>query len=250
MSGPAASEFLIQRSHAGRLDEVLSPVLESGLSFPVVHLSKAVGGRLPDPVGRAELADNLRFAAAVGARLVVLHLWGLPDSDRDLEGRLAAYAVARELADHHGIDLGIESIPCTVGTPLRNLRALLHRYPDAAVVLDTEFLALHGELGEALDAEDLWRSVRHLHVKDFGGSLAGADGVRQWRAPGEGAIDFRAVVGALVRESFRHRVSLEIGPGQTVDGPDWGRLPELLARLGTDDWHFPPSAPDKERGSA
>ncbi|MBO0702049.1 MAG: GNAT family N-acetyltransferase [Candidatus Dormibacteraeota bacterium] len=242
-------EFLIQRSHAGRLDEVLPPLLESGLSFPVVHLSKAVGARLPHPVARAELADNLRFAAALGAGLGVLHLWDLPDSDRDLDGRLAAYAVARELADDCGIELGIESIPCSVGTPLRDLRALLHRHPDATLVLDTEFLALHGELAEALETEELWRAVRHLHVKDFGGSLTDADGARQWRSPGEGTIDFRPVSAALVRESFRHTVSLEIGPGQTVDGPDWGRLPALLKRLGTDDWDFQPE-PGKEKGSA
>ena len=236
-------EFLIQRSHRGRLDQVLPPLLESGLSFPAVHLSKAVGGRLPDPTAQAELADNLRFAAALGARLGVLHLWDLPESDRDLDGRLEAYALARELADGYGIELGIESIPCSVGTPLRNLRALLRRYPDAALVFDTEFLALHGELEEALAAEDLWSSVRHLHVKDFGGVLTDLDGSRMYCSPGEGSIDFAAVSAALVRESFRHPVSLEVGPGQTVDGPDWARLPGLLSVLGTDDWHFPPGPP-------
>lgn len=234
-------EFLIQRSHRDRLDEVQSLLTASGLSFPVVHLSKPVAARLPDPAARAELEENLRFAAALGARLGVLHLWDLPDSDRDLDGRLAAYAIARELADHVGVELGIESIPCSVGTPLRDLRALVDRYPDATLVLDTEFLALHDELREAMEAEDLWRAVHHLHVKDFDGSLTDAAGARQWRGPGEGAIDFRGVSAALARESFRHTVSLEIGPGQTAAGPDWSKLPELLTRLGTDDWHFPPA---------
>ncbi len=173
----------------------------------------------------------------------MLHLWDLPHSDRDLEGRLAAYAVARELADGYGIELGIESIPCSVGTPVRNLRALLHRCPDAALVFDTEFLALHGELEEAMEAEDLWRAVRHLHVKDFGGALTEPDGTRRFRGPGEGVLDFRPVSAALVRESFRHAVSLEAGRGQTVEGPDWTALPRVLAVLGTDDWQFPRCEP-------
>ncbi|MBO0708678.1 MAG: GNAT family N-acetyltransferase, partial [Candidatus Dormibacteraeota bacterium] len=231
-------EFLIQRSHAGRLDELLPPLRDSGLEFPVVHLSKSVAGRLPDHGARLELADNLRFAVALGARLGVLHLWDLPDSDRDLEGRLAAYSLAREVADGYGVELGVESIPCTVGTPLGNLRALLDRHPDAGVVLDTEFLASHGELEQALDAQDLWRAVRHIHVKDFSQSLMGPDGSRHYFGPGEGRIDFRSVSAALVRESFRRTVSLEAGPQQRPEGPDWNRLPEVLRVMGTDDWDF------------
>lgn len=235
-------EFLIRTSHHGRLDELLPRLQDSGMHFPVVHLRKGVAARLPDPDARAELEDNLRFAAALGAELGVLHLWDLPDSDQDFDSRLVAYRLARQLADEHGVELGIESIPCTVATPLRNLRTLLNRHPEARLVYDTEFLASHGELEAALAAEDLRGSVRHLHVKDFDGSFAEADGSRRWLGPGEGAIDFRAVSAALAERTFRGTVSLEVGPRQRPEGPDRVALEEVLRVLATDDWDFSASA--------
>ena len=134
-------EFLVRNSHRGRLDQLLPLLRTSGLNFPVVHLAKGVAARLPAQEARIELTENLRFAAALGAKLGVLHLWDLPHSDRNFNGRLAAYGLASELASEHGIEVGIESIPCTVASPLRNLRRILDRHPDAALVYDTEFLA-------------------------------------------------------------------------------------------------------------
>lgn len=231
-------EFLIRFGHRERLDQVLPLLRETGLDFPVVHLTKGVAARLPSVEARAELDRDLQFTAALGARLGVLHLWDLPDSDRDFEGRLAACAIARELAAEHGVELGIESIPCTVASPLRNLRRLLDRYPDALIVYDTEFLAAHGELEEALADTALWRSVRHIHVKDFEETLTDADGRRRWRGPGEGTIDFRAVSRAIRDQGFTGTVSLEIGPQHPADGPDRPALRRVLEIMGTHDWDF------------
>ena len=235
-------EFLVRNSHRGRLDQVLPRLRDSGLRFPVVHLAKGVGARLPAADARAELAANLRFAAALGARLGVLHLWDLPDSDRDLDGRLSVYALVRNLAREHGMEIGIESIPCTVATPLRNLRRILDRYPDAVLVYDTEFLSFHGELEEALEDNDLWPAVRHIHVKDFDGRFTEPDGARRYRSPGEGRIDFGAVSAAIRAHAFAGSVSLEVGPRQRAGGPDQAALHRVLATLATDNWDFRPPA--------
>ena len=231
-------EFLVRNSHRGRLDQLLPLLGTSGLNFPVVHLAKGVAARLPAQEARIELTENLRFAAALGAKLGVLHLWDLPHSDRNFNGRLAAYGLASELASEHGIEVGIESIPCTVASPLRNLRRILDRHPDAALVYDTEFLASHGELDAALDEAELWPAVRHIHIKDFNGGFTEPDGRRRWRGPGEGTIDFRRVSAAIRRHGFVGTVSLEAGPHQQVDGPDRSDLDRVLRILGTDDWDF------------
>jgi sugar phosphate isomerase/epimerase len=237
-------EFLIRNSHRGRLERILPLLLETGLDFPVVHLTKGVAARLPASEARDELDQDLRFAAALGARLGVLHLWDLPESDRDFEGRLAACRIAREVAADHGVELGIESIPCSVASPLRNLRRLLDRFPDTRIVYDTEFLASHGELEEALADGTLWRAVRHIHVKDFEESLAEPDGRRRWRGPGEGAVDFRAVSAAIRDRGFAGTVSLEIGPQRPADGPDRPALRRVLEIMATHDWDFASSAGD------
>ncbi|HEX4213089.1 MAG TPA: TIM barrel protein [Candidatus Dormibacteraeota bacterium] len=231
-------EFLIRNSHRGRLEEILPQLRETGIDFPVVHLTKGVAARLPSAEAREELDQDLRFAAALGARLGVLHLWDLPDSDRDFDGRLAAYRIAREIAAEQGVDVGIESIPCTFASPLRNLRRLLDRYPDTMVVYDTEFLAAHGELEEALEDAALWRAVQHIHVKDFEESLAESDGRRRWRGPGEGAVDFRAVSAAIRDQGFAGAVSLEVGPQRPAEGPDRPALRRVLEIMATHDWDF------------
>ena len=64
----------------GHLDNVVSDLEASGVTFAVVHGDKGIGGGLgsesPDEVDAAleRLERNCRTAAALGAKTLVLHL--------------------------------------------------------------------------------------------------------------------------------------------------------------------------------
>jgi sugar phosphate isomerase/epimerase len=162
------------------------------------------------------------LAETLGAELVVLHLWDSPQSDAHLQRNLETLARCHEAASRAGVDLAVETLPSDHRTPLGNIRKVIDTDGRLAVALDTEFLALHGELTVALDAEWLWerRVVRHIHIKDFDGSLRDTNGRRRYLHPGEGDIDFAAVVRTLRRRTFTGTISLEssaVGPTGEVD---------------------------------
>lgn len=204
-------ELLAYPSWYERATEVAADLRATGLAFPVLHADKTIGSELPrrpDEALRA-LRLNCELAVAVGATTVALHLWDLPDSDRLLERNLAALPACLDVADEHGLTLAVETTPCDEATPLANVRRALERDARCRVTLDTEFLAMHGELEAAPAAEWLRDAVAHVHVKDYDGAWHGADGRRRYLFPGEGTLDLSRFVHALGAGGYRGAITLE-----------------------------------------
>ena len=233
-------ELLVTSSLAERLDEVAESLATSSAPFPAIHARKSLGSNLPSDAAVAHLEETLRFAQTIGASVVVLHLWNLPESDADLPGRLEAIRVACDVADGHDVTVAVETVPCLRSTPLRNLEAVLEHEPRATCALDTEFLAHHGELEEALDSDWLWADdrVRHVHVKDYAGGLLDGEGVRRYLHPGEGTIDFVHLFDALHHRRYPGAVSLE-APAYLASGlPDVDGLRRSIGRMRHTPWRF------------
>ncbi|MEX2394924.1 MAG: TIM barrel protein [Actinomycetota bacterium] len=232
-------EVLVTGRMVPILEETTEHLRSSGLTFPVIHAPKPVGARLPADEAIHELKATCRFARAIGSSLVVLHLWDLPDSDRDLPGRLEAATLAADIAADVGIEIAIETIPCTYATPLANIECILEHEPRARVTLDTEFLAYHDEVESALDVDWLWRDgiVRHIHLKDYDGSMFHDDGKRRYLPAGDGAIAFGTLFDRLNERGFTGSVSLECVPknGRTIDIAATARL---LGRISNTPWAF------------
>jgi sugar phosphate isomerase/epimerase len=185
---------------------------ESGLRFETAHSDKAIGAELLEDADGAiqRLAENCALAAQLGASLVVLHLWELPVGDRRLEENLALLPRCLDVAEAAGVTLAVETIPCSAGSPLENVHRALERDERCRVTLDTEFLALHGQLDAAFDDDALWERVAHIHVKDFGGGLRDGNGRRAYLIPGEGTIDFDRVFETLRRRNYDGALTLEV----------------------------------------
>ena len=185
-----------------------------GLPVVTVHADKRIGATLSGPNPNLDrFALDCRIAAALGAGLVVLHLWELPDGDRYLERNLDRLPALLDVADEHGVTLAVETIPCTVGTPLDNVRRACERDPRCRVTLDTEFLALHGQLDQAHELGEL---IAHVHVKDFDPTVWGTK-PRRYLLPGEGTLD---VDGWLRRLPHDGTLTLEmsaVGPEGQID---------------------------------
>src|SRR5262249_35617327 len=157
-----------------------------GLPIVTAHAEKSIGATLSsDDPALEQFALNCRIAGALGAETLVFHLWELPDGDRYLDRNLAHLPGLIDTAEEHGLTLAVETIPCTVGSPVDNLHRACELDPRCRVTLDTEFLALHGQLDRAHELAD---RIAHVHVKDFDPAVWGTK-PRRYLLPGEGVLD-------------------------------------------------------------
>jgi sugar phosphate isomerase/epimerase len=205
----------------------------TGLVFAVAHADKTIGADLShgEPSGLARLDANVRLAAAVGAGLVVLHLWELPVGDRELHRNLDLLPACLDLAEEADVVLAVETIPCTSGSPLANVARAVDRDDRCRITLDTEFLALHGELGAAPGAG---LPVAHVHVKDFDGEIRHGDPRFRYLLPGEGSLDLDGFLDELRASGYGGGVALEasaVDPDGRLDRARLAEIAEALRRL-------------------
>lgn len=164
-----------------------------------LHTEKSIGPLLgdgdPDKValGLRRLEINAKLAHELGIQRLVLHLWGLPDSDHHIERNLARIDACVGVAEHYDCHLSIESIPCLQDSPLMHLETIAAGYPGIAFTLDTEFLHMHDQLQRGLDSPEVFGRTEQIHIKDAGEALTDQNGRRIYLHPGEGSIDFDRV---------------------------------------------------------
>jgi sugar phosphate isomerase/epimerase len=234
--GVPGFELGIYPAWYGHLDDVISDLRESGLSFPVVHAEKLIGDGLgsaasDDADGALERLElNCRAAAALGAKTLVLHLWERPTGDRELERNLERLPMCIDTASAYDLVLAVETIPGDVGAPLANVRLALERDGRCRVALDTEFLGFYGQLEESIAAEWLWTdgAVRHVHIKDFDGRLV-RDGKRRYLLPGEGTLDLQGFLTGLVERNYGGTLTLEATAIEDDGALDAARLTQMAA---------------------
>ncbi|MGB3328920.1 MAG: sugar phosphate isomerase/epimerase [Thermomicrobiales bacterium] len=237
-------EVMIFTPFRERLDDVAADFVRhgeaNGIGFPATHAEKDIG---PEVVREDDAAAvqatldrfsaNCRFTQAIGGDRTVLHLWGLPESDRAISRALAMLPELIDRAAEYDVLLGVESIPCLVDDPLANLRRVLAHDPRARVTLDTEFLAMHGQVPHVREATWLWdaHAVVHVHVKDFIDPSHVQPGQRRYLQPGEGEIDFPAWFAGLAANRYGGAISLE-APAPTPEGDvDTTRLRASIGTL-------------------
>jgi sugar phosphate isomerase/epimerase len=204
-------------------------VVDDLLGLPIVtaHADKRIGASLSgDEPAFDRLTLDCRIARALGAELVVLHLWELPDGDRYLDRNLDRLPTLLDIAEEHGLTLAVETIPCTVGAPLDNVRRACERDERCRVTLDTEFLAAHGQLDSA---HELGERIAHVHVKDFDPAVWGTR-PRRYLLPGEGVVDLD---GFLERLDHDGTLTLELSAVIDDGGVDAHRLETAVAWLRT-----------------
>ncbi|HEY0757471.1 MAG TPA: sugar phosphate isomerase/epimerase family protein [Ktedonobacteraceae bacterium] len=210
-----------------RIEEIAADLLATGLRFPALHVEKNVAPALlnADPAERAQgrlwLSGSCRLGQMVGARVAIFHLWGAPDSDEHIDLNLSILSECIDIAEECQMELAIETIPCVKSTPLEVIQQVIERDKRSKVALDTEFLAIHGQINQALDTPWLWSGelVRHIHLKDYDGQQYTADGYRRYLHPGEGKLDFPYIFARLQQHQFKGNLSLEA----SVVGPDFTR---------------------------
>jgi sugar phosphate isomerase/epimerase len=196
-----------------------------GLPIVTAHAEKSIGATLSgDRPALDRFALSCRIASALGAETLVFHLWELPDGDRSLDRNLDYLPALLDAAEEHGLTLAVETVPCTVGTPIDNVCRACERDPRCRVTLDTEFLALHGQLDRAHELGD---RIAHVHVKDFDPAVWGRR-PRRYLLPGEGALDLE---GFLERLPYDGTLTLELSAVLDDGSVDADRLESAAAWL-------------------
>ena len=232
-------EFMMYESwqpEPGRQNQLL-PLLKVLAAFdvPVFHMTKQIGewlgqGKTDDALAlfRADCA----LAAALGSKLLVLHLWSGQVSDQHIERNFAAYPRLRDIAAHHGLLLTVENVVCNQRDPMTHMRELVDTYPDIRFTFDTKMAAFHNQL-EALYLPEnawLWPRITHFHVNDYAGGYMDWDHLRVM-ALGQGHIDFDrffAFVKTLdYQGDFTHE-GTALNPDGTVR---FGELNESLKKI-------------------
>jgi len=221
------------------IQHIAAELRASGLRIPAIHAEKGIGPALISTQAeeRAQgwrwLQAGCRLGQVLQAKLLVLHLWGHPDSDDRFADNLAVLPDCLAMAERHELTLAVETIPCRSGDPLGNVRRAVEQDNRCCIALDTEFLALHQQLEAALDADWLWQNqlVRHIHIKDYDGAIYSTDNYRRYLHPGEGAIDFPHLFDALKARHYNGYISLEASVVNRDGTRDIEKLRRSLASL-------------------
>jgi sugar phosphate isomerase/epimerase len=240
--GATGFELLVHRAWYGHLDDVVEELRASPLSFPVVHAEKSIGAGLgseaPDEADEAlaTLEVNCRAAAAIGAKMLVLHLWQPPTGDDAIERNLDRLPACLDTAEAYNLVLAIETSRGTAGTPLANIALALARDARCRITLDTEALAFHGQLEASIASDWLWADnlVRHVHLKDFDGRLRDGSG-RRHLLPGEGTLELQAFLTGLVERRYGGAITLEataVMPNGELDNARLERIAAIVQQLG------------------
>lgn len=234
------AELMMLKRYYDTPDDVISCVVGAKVPVPVIHCEKDVGGDLSRAAlleasgerdAAARLCDSLlkdftlncRFGRAVGAELMVLHLWSGLESDSNIEFNLSLAPTLYEIAAEHSIKLLFETIPCTAQDPITNLLALFKRFDKAEFTYDTRLTALHGEEVSFLQDATLSSRIRHVHVSDFIGKIRDFSALRPIYHPREGQIDFDAISNELSRLKYSGFITLE-SPIDVLDDAGVARL--------------------------
>jgi sugar phosphate isomerase/epimerase len=234
--GASGFEVQVHKAWYGHLDEVVEDLRGSKLSFPAVHADKEIGAGLGSEESDdaeealASLEVNCRTAAALEARILVLHLWEVPPADEEYERNLDRLPACLDMAEAYDVALAVETIQGVAGTALANIRLAIERDPRCKVTLDTEFLGFHGQLLESITADWLWEDgrVRHVHVKDFDGRMRDGNG-RRYLLPGEGTLDLQGFINGLLERGYKGAITLEANAIGSSGELDEARLQQIAA---------------------
>ncbi len=237
-------ELMMLPAYLNKLDEMVSDFARVGLRFPIIHADKEVGTLLStgaaqhDPTlcekALALWEQNCAMGERIDARQIVLHLWGGLDSDAHLEGNLSHLAALNRRAAEHGLEVLIENVPCTTADPITNLTAIHAAFPDQRYVFDTRFASFHRQL-ESLTATPwlIGDRLAHIHISDLhDGAERDFTRLRPILHPGEGSIDFPALLADLTARGYTGSVTLE-SPVMSEAGIDSAKLDASLRLLRT-----------------
>ncbi|MBQ3003807.1 MAG: sugar phosphate isomerase/epimerase [Clostridia bacterium] len=210
------------------------------VSIPVFHVEKSVGnlisrnGEHDTEQAVLMFETNCILAKEFGAEMLVLHLWGGLDSDKDIAHNIRTYAKLRELADAHGLVLTVENVVCNQQDPMTHLHELASAYPDIRFTFDTKMAAFHGQM-DALYAKEnraLLSHMHHMHINDYGGGYKDWSNLNTLHI-GDGHVDFDKLFAFLKEIGYRGDFTVEATSFDQTGAIDFDALNRTFDKIRT-----------------
>ena len=206
-----------------------------GVKFPTFHCEKGIGELLAEerfPEAYEKFEINCETAKKVGSKLMVIHLWNGPTSDRNIGANFSAYPKLENIAERYGITPTVENVIARGGSPIRLWHRLLKTSPGAFFTYDTKMAQFDLDNEKAFLPENirLWERVKHMHINDRIG------GYRDWSSYralnlGEGDVDFDLVFRGLKEVGYRGDFTVEASAFLPDGSLDLAGLNESLKTL-------------------
>lgn len=191
-------EFMMYSTWYGKEKEIIKELIDTGLSFPIMHCEKHIGeylGKNEDgeyKTAKEKFEKNCIMAKSIGAKKMVMHLWDGTYSDKTFENNLKGYAEVLKIANQYNIDILIENVVCNCSSPMIHWMELVKEYPDIHFIFDTKMAQFHNELELIYEEKNeyLWKKhIKHLHINDYAGGYKEWDKLKTLPI-GVGNIDF------------------------------------------------------------
>lgn len=231
-------ELMMVTAFYDKLDVIARDLEKTGLDFPIIHSDKNIGvlfsegGEENEKEGLRLFDINCKMGNTIGAKRLVLHLWGGPVSDSHIESHVALCPALLDVADRYGIEVLFENIPCTTHFPLDDLKAVYDRDKRMKVIFDTRFGELHHQFDALFASDWLWSGLlEHIHISDL---RPGADmdfsRLRPILHPREGLIDFPDFFSKIKSHGYSGTVTLE-SPVLSENAVDSAKLIDTLVYI-------------------
>ncbi len=179
------------------IEDVTAYLKNSGTDFEVIHSDKNIGVLISKGIKEETtealrlFENNCRMGFNIGARKIVLHLWGGLDSDIKISYNIEILDSLFKIADIYNIKIVIENIVCIKENPLIHWNNIHNRYNNAEFIFDTRFGSFHCQLDDFFNNSMLLnKSVSHIHISDFTGPSGDFTKLRPIPMPGYGIIGF------------------------------------------------------------
>jgi len=206
-------EFIVYRNWYDNMEDILRRLCNTGKRVPVFHSAKMIGDNfyLSDKkeLGKYydEFAKNCEYAVRLNSERIVLHLWEISNSDRNIENNILAAFKCSEIAKEHSLILSVETIPCEISTPISVLKMIREAGVDCGFTLDTKHLASHKEISR-IKEDWLWDDSYpelHFHIRDYVSEEMQYGSLH----PGEGNIDFQDMLKFVQNKGEHNYITLE-----------------------------------------
>lgn len=201
------------------IDKASEILLNSGKNFKVVHSEKRIGsGFGSSDINLLRLAEerfkkDVDLSCNIGAKFMNLHLWDLPDSDKNLDRNIDALKENIGYADEKGICITIETILGYKNKPTVNIRNVLHKLLSenvkVKVTYDIEFLYRMNCLDEAVNDRELIKNAADFHIRGCDSNPFNKDGKRRYLNLTEGKLDIRSYVQKMKSNNYSGFYTIE-----------------------------------------
>ncbi len=231
-------EFLMSRAWYENIDQICDYIIKKNIHTPVFHADKNIGNLISRNEGSdTETAieffrTNCNIAHRLGCSLLVLHLWGGLDSDKDITHNIKVYEELNAIAKSYGLILTVENIVCNRREPMSHLVTLSETYPDIKFTFDTKMSEFHSQTDWLYKKEytHIFSHIAHMHINDYNGGHMDWNNLKTLHI-GYGKVDFEAFFDFIKKNGYTGDFTVEAAAYDTDGKIDFNLLNRSFERI-------------------